>query len=243
MGGWVLDHVVLVVDDLDRAVARFQSLGFTPTPGGVNGPTHNALIAFSDGTYVELIALRSRWARRLLRLMNALGGLAIRRALRADLNNRLLGWLGGPVGFRDLCFRVADLSSFRRRSSEEGAPLTPLVRFRRDRPDGVGVHWLLAGAMDLSQPFFIEDVTPIRDRIPEGLAREHANGASGIVGVATRKAITGECDDVELTTLPGLRAGQIALTLSTRAPDPPDLPASACCGALIRFRVERDLAP
>ena len=97
--------------------------------------------------------------------------------------------------------------------------------------------------MDLSQPFFIEDVTPIRDRVPEGPAREHANGVSGIVGVATRKAIAGECEDVELTTVPGLRAGQIALTLCTQAPDPPDLPASACYGALIRFRGERDLAP
>ena len=54
----LLDHVVLFVDDLDDAVDIFSSHGFTVTPGGINGPTHNALIAFENETYIELIALR-----------------------------------------------------------------------------------------------------------------------------------------------------------------------------------------
>ena len=53
-----LDHVVLVVLDLDAAVAEHRKRGFTVTPGGehAGGLTHNALVGFQDGSYLELIA-------------------------------------------------------------------------------------------------------------------------------------------------------------------------------------------
>ena len=56
-----LDHVVIVVADLARAVADYEALGFTVAPGGehADGRTHNALIPFADGMYIELIAFRS----------------------------------------------------------------------------------------------------------------------------------------------------------------------------------------
>ena len=52
------DHVVLVVLDLDAAVAEHRERGFTVTPGGehAGGLTHNALVGFADGSYLELIA-------------------------------------------------------------------------------------------------------------------------------------------------------------------------------------------
>src|SRR5918998_5896519 len=56
-----LDHFVIVVADLDRAIEDYAALGFTVTPGGVHadGRTHNALVPFADGTYLELIAFRA----------------------------------------------------------------------------------------------------------------------------------------------------------------------------------------
>ena len=74
----LLDHVVLFVDDLDDAVSIFSSYGFTVTPGGINGPTHNALIAFENETYIELIALQKRTMRRLFKLMRRSGLLRLR---------------------------------------------------------------------------------------------------------------------------------------------------------------------
>lgn len=46
--------------DLTRASADYQRAGFTVTPGGehTSGGTHNALLAFADGTYFELIAFK-----------------------------------------------------------------------------------------------------------------------------------------------------------------------------------------
>jgi hypothetical protein len=80
----LLDHVVLFVDDLEDAVDTFSQQGFTVTPGGVNGPTHNALIAFANETYIELIALQSRKKRLLLRLLGQLGLLKVLRPKKPE---------------------------------------------------------------------------------------------------------------------------------------------------------------
>jgi catechol 2,3-dioxygenase-like lactoylglutathione lyase family enzyme len=52
-----IDHIVIVVCDLEAAVASYGQLGFTLVRGGGHPiGSHNALIAFVDGTYIELIA-------------------------------------------------------------------------------------------------------------------------------------------------------------------------------------------
>ena len=52
------DHAIIFVEDLATASEDYRSLGFTVLPGGTHagGLTRNALIAFQDGTYVELLA-------------------------------------------------------------------------------------------------------------------------------------------------------------------------------------------
>ena len=53
-----LDHLVVLVRDLDRAIRDYETLGFTVTPDGehADGLTSNALIPFKDGSYLELVA-------------------------------------------------------------------------------------------------------------------------------------------------------------------------------------------
>jgi catechol 2,3-dioxygenase-like lactoylglutathione lyase family enzyme len=52
-----IDHVVILVEDLDEGVRQYRDLGFTVTPGGKHPRfTHNALVSFDDGSYLELIA-------------------------------------------------------------------------------------------------------------------------------------------------------------------------------------------
>src|SRR5689334_10222127 len=55
-----IDHIVIVVHDLDKAISDYSSLGFTVVPGGehADGITHNALVAFADGAYLELVAFK-----------------------------------------------------------------------------------------------------------------------------------------------------------------------------------------
>jgi hypothetical protein len=186
----LLDHVVLFVDDLEDAVDTFSQHGFTVTPGGVNGPTHNALIAFANETYIELIALQSRKKRLLLRLLGQLGLLKVLSPKNRNLNTRLLSWFSGSQGFTDICLRVVSLEAFASTPPEALGALTPVTAFKRHRPDGIHVSWRLAGAVDLMQPFFIEDDTPLNYRIPDGPSRHHANGSQGITELITRSELS-----------------------------------------------------
>ena len=54
----LLDHIVIRVHDLTQTIENFTALGFTVQQGGTHadGVTHNALIGFADGSYIELIA-------------------------------------------------------------------------------------------------------------------------------------------------------------------------------------------
>src|SRR5690348_11089735 len=63
-----IDHIVILANELEQAIADYTALGFSVVRGGEHpgGATHNALIAFTDGAYLELIAFkqpaeRQRW--------------------------------------------------------------------------------------------------------------------------------------------------------------------------------------
>jgi hypothetical protein len=159
-----LDHLVIVVPDLDAAVEAYRGLGFTVVPGGRHPPpagTHNALVAFADGAYLELIAFYAptpahRWWTPLER--------------------------GG--GLVDLCARSDDLEGDARALRAAGVPVEPAIERTRERPDGYVVRWQLAipGEPALGVvPFLIRDHTPRAERVPA--AARHPNGATGIAGV------------------------------------------------------------
>jgi len=52
-----IDHLVIVVKDLPQAAKDYEQLGFTAVLGGRHPVgSHNALIAFRDGSYLDIIA-------------------------------------------------------------------------------------------------------------------------------------------------------------------------------------------
>ena len=52
-----IDHIVIVVSDLEQAAKDYEQLGFTVVPGGKHPVgSHNVLIALADGSYIEIIA-------------------------------------------------------------------------------------------------------------------------------------------------------------------------------------------
>jgi Glyoxalase-like domain len=157
---FALDHVVIAVDDLDRAVADYHSLGFTVYPGGVHhgGVSHNALIVFEDGSYFEIIAYReaaptNRW----WRILTTAGE--------------------GIVDFAVLPGDTAgDLDAARKRGLQLDGP-TPGGRLRLD---GVRLDWQIVRPTTTDLPFWCGDVTPRNLRVPEGAIRHHANSVTGI---------------------------------------------------------------
>jgi hypothetical protein len=157
-----LDHVVLVVRDLAAAMADHRRRGFTVTPGGQHADrvTHNALISFVDGSYLELVAFHD---------------------LGRSLSHRWWKIAADGGGLADFALLSDDLTA-------DAAALAELVKTPpkdggRIRPDGVELKWRTA-VLKPPLPFVIEDVTARELRVPAGAAAEHANGATGIASVA-----------------------------------------------------------
>ncbi len=156
-----LDHIVILVEDLDAAQQQWHDAGFNITPGGVHadGLTHNALICFADGSYIELLAFRTqtstahRWDR-----------------FRA---------FPGPI---DYAITVHDLPAFVQQVNGRGLDYTQAIEGGRQRPDGVTIRWRTSWPPQNTEglPFLIEDLTPRELRVPEGERRSHPNGARGI---------------------------------------------------------------
>src|SRR4029077_7639969 len=147
-----LDHVVLVARDLNSAIADHRRRGFTVTPGGehADGATHNALITFVDGSYLEIVAFRDmarartdRWCK-----IAADGGGLADFALLSD----------------DLAADAAALADLVKTPPKDGG---------RIRPDGIELKWRTA-VLRAPLPFVIEDTTARDLRVPGGAAAEHA---------------------------------------------------------------------
>jgi catechol 2,3-dioxygenase-like lactoylglutathione lyase family enzyme len=164
-----IDHVVILVNELEQGIDQYRRLGFNVTPGGKHPRfTHNALVPFADGSYLELIAFweqpeeggdMHRWYRYL-----AAGGGLIDFALASD----------------NLEADIHDIASrgLRYDGPNPGA---------RSRPDGQQVAWKmgwLPGDNPGAVPFLIEDVTPRSLRVPSGEAARHENGVRGIRSLA-----------------------------------------------------------
>jgi hypothetical protein len=167
-----LDHVVLVARDLNAAMADHRRRGFTVTPGGehADGVTHNALIAFADRSYLELVGFRDlgrALAHRWWKVAADGGGLAD-FALLSD----------------DLAADTAALAELVKTPPQEGG---------RIRPDGIELKWRTA-VLKAPLPFVIEDLTARELRVPGGAAAEHANGATGIASVVIGAVDIGDAE-------------------------------------------------
>ena len=154
-----LDHVVLVVLDLGRAVDEHRARGFTVTPGGVHagGLTHNALVGFADGSYLELIAF--------VDLAAARG-----KHSWAPVAERGGGWADFALLSNELAQDAAALRELVARPPEDGG---------RTRPDGQAITWRVARLV-APLPFLIEDGTARELRVPGGEAAIHPNRISRV---------------------------------------------------------------
>ena len=158
----------------------FERLGFRVVSGGRTGPVHNALILFSDGTYIELTTNRFSVARPVYRALNAAGLMGHVAGKRKDMLHRFLPWIGARQGAIDWCIRVDDIRDAVCRLSDAGVEMLAETEFDRERPDGKVARWLLAGPRDVRLPFLIEDLTPVEIRAPFRDLSTHPNGVMGI---------------------------------------------------------------
>jgi hypothetical protein len=154
-----IDHLVIVVNDLEQAAKDYASLGFTVVPGGQHPVgSHNGLISFADGSYLEIIAF-----------------------YRDATDHRWWDALSKGERLVDFCFQTDDLPGDTLKLRDAGVAINEPVIWSRKRPDGFELKWLLSLATGRHRgvaPFLIEDITPRAARIPQQF--DHANGITGI---------------------------------------------------------------
>jgi hypothetical protein len=164
-----IDHLVIISPDLDSALAAATRAGFTVVRGGIHadGLTENALIAFADGSYLELIS-------------------PTRPDLESD--HRWFARLRHGGGLVDFCLLSSDLETDIETMRERGLDYSGPSELGRIRPDEQRTDWLLGippgNLGESGWPFLIQDTTPRSMRVPhEPSDIGHPNGAIGIAGV------------------------------------------------------------
>jgi catechol 2,3-dioxygenase-like lactoylglutathione lyase family enzyme len=154
-----IDHIVIVVNDLEQAAKDYGRLGFAVVPGGKHPVgSHNVLISFVDGSYIEIIAF-----------------------YREAIDHRWWDPLRKGERLVDFCMRTDDLRGDTAKLRAGGVAINDPVPWSRTRPDGYELKWLLSLAQGSHRgvaPFLIQDITPREERIPQ--AFDHKNGATGI---------------------------------------------------------------
>ncbi|MGE5615671.1 MAG: VOC family protein [Bacillota bacterium] len=165
---FLLDHVVIAVADREKAIADYRALGFNVQVGGKHAgrTSHNALVVFEDGTYLELIA----WE----------GPMPLDRWYDAHARH--------GDGLVDYALLPEDASRAVEEARPRGLALAGPENGGRVRPDGAELRWQIARQPSFDLPFLCGDVTPRELRVPAGEARRHANGARGIATVAVAVA-------------------------------------------------------
>lgn len=161
-----IDHVVIAVRDLAQSTSDYERLGFTVTPGGYHtgGATHNALISFADGAYIELIAFTEPDRRQ---------------------SHKWWAKFAQGEGTVDFALLSLDLAAEAEALRQAGIAVDGPSEGGRERPDGQRIAWksLTIESDDGPLPFVIEDVTPRELRVSPGDATRHKLGITGISGV------------------------------------------------------------
>ncbi len=154
-----VDHILIAVEDLGKAMEEYRRLGFQVFPGGEHpgAGTHNALVPLADGSYLELIAVK-----------------APELARQFPFSSRVLEALESANRFAGYALEANDYGADVQAIRARGAGIEKAAPGGRVRPDGQQVAWRTAHPEDVRLPFLIQDLTPREVRVPpptEGLGR------------------------------------------------------------------------
>lgn len=160
-----IDHVIILGDNLEALIQQYEALGFTVTPGGKHPRfTHNALVPFSDGTYLELIAFYEQ------------------PEAGSDDTHRWHQHLSTSAGLVDFAVGADNVEETQASAGAKGVGYVGPVQGGRKRLDGIDIRWRSVvpdGDNVGALPFVIEDQTDRGLRVPVEAA-VHANGVVGM---------------------------------------------------------------
>lgn len=152
-----IDHILIAVEDLDKAMEVYRRLGFQVLVGGDHSTvgTHNALVPLSDGCYLELIGVKKP-----------------ELAQQFPFGQQVLEALSKPNQLAGYALESDNLNGDVQAVRDRGLTITKAPPGGRVRPDGQQVSWRTAHPENPRLPFLIQDQTPRQLRVPpptEGL--------------------------------------------------------------------------
>ena len=163
-----LSHVLLRVENLQRAVGAYRDAGFTCEYGSRESKAHNAFIRFADGPFLELFK-RPRLSRLALGIAHVLLG------PQSAARFKRWGELGeGPCDYA-IEIDDFDLGNAVTRIRKQGLGISNPHTFRRRRNDGIRLKWQLAFPDDLDLPFLMGRYEP--ENVVASGGTVHTSGA------------------------------------------------------------------
>lgn len=161
-----IDHVMICVPDLARAIEQYHKLGFNIHPGGIHPGkgTHNA-IAFNRDDYLELLSIRDQAE---YSAATAAG----------SAHGGLPGFIAAGGGIRYIIIQSDDLAADVTAMRSRGVDVSDATDAGRRTPAGLELRWKFAvlGPRNPLPIFFIQHFTPLEERrkqVPG--AAEHPN--------------------------------------------------------------------
>lgn len=224
-----LDHLVVLVHDLESAAAAWRALGFTVSPRGEHSAhlkTANHTIMFPGDDYIELMAVlgeaptNGRW-RRTLAQREGLAGAALRltdaNAAAAELGGLAVRQFGRPVTLPDGRVTEARFSVFD--IDDDATPDLRLFACQHHTPEAVWVPDLLRHDNAAAGIARVEIIAAEPDAVAAGLAARLRGAAEPLA------------DGMRVPTAPGRAAFEIVTAGSFAARHPghallPDGPAA-----------------
>jgi catechol 2,3-dioxygenase-like lactoylglutathione lyase family enzyme len=170
-------HGVVAVRDLDAALGTFRDvLGLNARKGGRHAGrgTENAVIAFADGSYIELLSV-----------FDAEKEIAVSGLRGRVLADFVRAHEGGLVGY---CLDTTEVFDQAARLRREGVEVPEPLLVSRTTPAGELLKWhvLLPGGVNWRRrwPFLIQPDTANVDENAAATDRVHPLGVTGVSGAA-----------------------------------------------------------
>ena len=173
-----IDHVLIAVENLDKARDLYLRLGFEVLYGGKHelAGTHNAVISLADGSYLELVGVTDPVLAR-----------------QFPFSRQVLEALNHTNRFAAFALETNDYSPDVQAIRDRGLAISKAAPGERLRPDGERVSWWTAHPEDSRLPFLIQDLTARKLRVPpagEGIGVSTRIGRVEVGAAALQPMIT-----------------------------------------------------
>lgn len=166
-----LDHILIRVDNLEKAMADFREMGFNTYPGNAGKKCHHAMIYFQDDSFIELIDA-SKFPASLI-FLSKIGLLN----LFGPFFRRITHYAASGEQFLDYAVHTTGIDELYKRVKPNNKQLK-LHQLKRANHLGTKLTWKLVVCDSMQLPFIMSDYSP--DKLPVEDATAHPNGITGI---------------------------------------------------------------